>query len=71
MGGQPPAKRLPVQHKKYPHCPSCSRDLPDLNSMHFSLSEEDLRNCKVLQISVRVACPCGRHWDLTKTVSNG
>jgi hypothetical protein len=60
--------RLPTQHKNYPHCPSCSRDITSLDDLQMILAESSTKT-KVLAVTVEVQCECGQILGLRKSVS--
>jgi transposase-like protein len=61
-------KRLPVQHRQRPHCPSCGDDLPDFNDTQTSVAFGGLKSATLDAITYHVTCGCGAKWDLRKTV---
>ena len=60
--------RLPVQHKKKPHCPSCGIDLPTFESAVMMDAEES--ECELLKVIFLIRCSCGSVWNIEKTVKS-
>ena len=61
-------ERIPTQHKRFPHCPTCKRELPNFEMMQMLVSSDDMRGATLLRVTYRVACECGAEWDLAKNV---
>jgi hypothetical protein len=59
-----PVTRLPVQHRRAPHCPSCKAPLPTFDGMSLTLMGET--DVELLAITFHVRCKCGSVWDLKK-----
>jgi hypothetical protein len=62
--------RLPVQHPKAPHCPSCGKDLPTFNSAALDLDASDIEGFELAQIRITflVRCGCEQLFELTKSL---
>lgn len=56
--------RLPRQHRNYPHCASCDRELTVFDHLHMSVPA-DLPE-RVLKVTLQVECDCGAQWCLAK-----
>ena len=59
-------RRLPVQHPNAPHCPTCDRPLPNLNSALLTLGAE-AGDFTILGYTLHIRCVCGSPWDILKT----
>lgn len=60
--------RLPIQHRRRPHCATCGAALPTLEGMVLTLPEETdvITEATVVAVSVHVLCSCGSEWLLKK-----
>lgn len=59
--------RLPTQHPKAPHCPTCEAPLPTFDNFHMMRGFEDV-DVVILSITFLVRCKCGAEWNITKKV---
>lgn len=55
--------RLPKQHRKYPHCATCDRELVVFDHLHMTLPASV--KTKVLRVTLQVQCECGSEWCLS------
>lgn len=56
--------RLPVQHKKKPHCPKCAAPLPSLaHGVDLYLSAE-FNEYNIVGVELLIRCKCGAEWCL-------
>jgi hypothetical protein len=61
--------RLPKQHKRQPHCPTCESALPTLDSVQVTSSACEFGDCELMAITYHVRCKCGSPWDLRKKIA--
>jgi hypothetical protein len=58
-------ERLPVQHRLYPHCPTCKADMPSFDDCVMSVGKS---RATLLAVTFHVQCVCRAKWDFRKTV---
>lgn len=59
--------RLPVQHRRAPHCPTCKADLPTYDDLVIILPAiGDGPVMEKVVVSIHVVCACGTRLVLQK-----
>jgi len=64
---KPLVTRLPVQHKKFPHCENCGAPLPTFDNVFITNALSDSVETTILAVTFHVQCSCGTEWDIRKT----
>jgi transposase len=61
--GADAVQRLPVQHRKHPHCPSCGRQLDVFD--HLGMTIRGIMSIKILKVTLQIECECGSQWCIS------
>ena len=58
--------RLPVSHRRAPHCAKCGASLPSFNGLVLSFPPENFEGHTLTGIVLKITCKCGAKWNAEK-----